>query len=320
MDAIVSQAAISNLMHSLAPIRHLMEDPTVQEIMINKADDVWVERAGVKSRTDIKISDISISGAITVLGRLNRKDVTPGTPDGIVDAKLPGLRIAACLPPISVFGPSMCIRKHSETLFTLDDYVTAGSLTAEWAENIRTMVRTHRNILVVGGTSSGKTTFVNALINEIDPGERVFTIEDTPELKVRVPNWTPFEVNNQQGVTARLLLKLALRYAPSRILVGEVRGGEAYDLLDAANTGHDGCIATLHANSAFDALSRMETLVLQGGVDWPHHAICAQISRTFHNVIFMAKRNGVRQLCQVLAMKGFDRTTGQYDTEMLLQL
>lgn len=319
MDAKVSQAAVSNLMHSLGPIRHLMDDPSVQEIMINKADDVWVERAGQKTKTDIKISDINISAAITVLGRLNRKDVTAGTPDGIVDAKLPGLRIAACLPPVSMFGPSMCIRKHSDKIITLDEYVAAGSLTDDWAENIRTMVRTHRNLLVVGGTSSGKTTFVNALINEIDPSERVFTIEDTPELKVKVPNWTAFEANNQAGVTARLLLKLALRYAPSRILVGEVRGGEAYDLLDAANTGHDGCIATLHANSAFDALSRMETLVLQGGVDWPHHAICAQISRTFHNVIFMAKRGGKRELCQVLAMRGFDRATGQYETEMLLQ-
>jgi Flp pilus assembly CpaF family ATPase len=232
-----------------------------------------------------------------------------------VDARMDGFRVAAALSPTSVRGPSMCIRKHNPVHLKLDDYVKAGAITPEWAERLREMVRSHKNILVAGATSSGKTTAVNALLAEIPPEERILTIEDTPELKVISPNWVSLESNAQKGVSTRELVRLALRYRPDRVIVGEVRGGEAFDLLDAANTGHDGVIATLHASSALDALSRFETLILRGGVEWPHRAICAQIARTIDYVVFMARRNGVRGLQEVLEIEDF--IDGRYVTKML---
>ena len=320
MDKIVTQHAIRSLKTALAPLAQYLDGPNVQEIMINGPDDVWVEVSGVLSKTDARISRVQIESAITVLARLNNKDAKEGTPDGIVDTRMEGFRIAATLPPTSVRGPSMCIRKHNPLDLSLQDYVTAGALTPVWAEQISQMVRAHKNILIAGGTSSGKTTFANAMIGEINKTERILTIEDTPELKVKVPNWVQLESNAQAGISTRDLVRLALRYRPDRIIIGEVRGGEAYDLLDAANTGHDGVLATCHANSSFDALSRFETLILRGGVDWPHAAICAQIARTFDFIIFMARVDGVRQLKQVLAVHDYDRVKQEYVTDKLFDL
>lgn len=301
MDKITVASAISALMNALGPIKELLEDPLVQEVEINGPNDVWFERAGQQQQSTIKITQAQIEIAITVLARLDHKDAKAGTKDGIIDARMDGFRIAAALPPTSVRGPSMCIRKHNPLSLTLDDYEAAKAFPEGFRDKLAAMVRERKNVLVVGGTSSGKTTFTNALISEIPHDERVITIEDTPELKVKTPNWVSLESNIQKGITTKDLVKLSLRYRPDRIIVGEVRGGEAYDLLDAANTGHDGVIATLHANSSFDALTRFETLVLQGGVQWPHRAICAQIARTFDYVLFMARRRGVRMLEEVLA-------------------
>jgi Flp pilus assembly CpaF family ATPase len=319
MDKITVASALSALMSSLGPVRELLDDPLVQEVEINGPDDVWFERAGEHSRANIKISRAQIETAITVLARLDHKDAKAGTKDGIIDARMEGFRVAAALPPTSVRGPSMCIRKHNPLRLSLEDYASSGAFPSEWVGRLREMVRAKKNILVVGGTSSGKTTFTNALIGEIPADERVLTIEDTPELKVLTPNWVSLESNIQKGITTKELVKLALRYRPDRIIVGEVRGGEAYDLLDAANTGHDGVIATLHANSSFDALTRFETLILQGGVQWPHRAICAQIARTFDYVLFMARRRGVRKLEEVLSLHDFDAESGKYQYEIVFQ-
>lgn len=319
MDALTTASALAALMQSLGPVKTLLEDPQVQEVEINGPDDVWFERSGVQQRSQVKISKAQIETAITVLARLDHKDAKAGTKDGIIDARMDGFRVAAALAPTSVRGPSMCIRKHNPLRLSLEDYAAAGAFSSAWAEKIREMVRAKKNILVVGGTSSGKTTFTNALIGEIPGDERVLTIEDTPELKVTTPNWVSLESNAQKGITTKDLVRLALRYRPDRIIVGEVRGGEAYDLLDAANTGHDGVIATLHANSSFDALSRFETLILQGGVQWPHRAICSQIARTFDYVLFMARRRGVRRLEEVLALHGYDNDSEKYQYEIVYQ-
>lgn len=315
MDHLATAAALRALTHALAPVREYLEDPLTQEIEINGPDDVWVERAGVQAKVPVSISATQLETAISVLARLSDKDAKAGTADGIIDARMDGFRVAAALPPTSVRGPSMCIRKHNPVHLTLDDYVQSGALSAEWAERLRAMVRSHKNLLVAGGTSSGKTTFVNALLAEIPAEERILTIEDTPELKVSAPNWVSLESNTQAGISTRDLVRLALRYRPDRVIVGEVRGGEAFDLLDAANTGHDGVIATLHASSSFDALSRFETLILRAGIDWPHRAICAQIARTIDFVIFMARRNGVRRLQEVLEVQ--DHDNDRYVTTML---
>lgn len=315
MDHLASAAALRALTHALSPIREYLDDPLTQEIEINGPNDVWVERAGVQSKVDVRIGATELETAIGVLARLSNKDAKAGTADGIIDARMEGFRVAAALPPTSVHGPSMCIRKHNPVHLSLADYVKAGALTEEWAEQLRDMIRSHKNVLVAGGTSSGKTTFVNALLAEIPKEERILTIEDTPELKVLSPNWVSLESNTQAGISTRDLVRLALRYRPDRVIVGEVRGGEAFDLLDAANTGHDGVIATLHASSSFDALSRFETLILRAGIDWPHRAICAQIARTIDFVVFMARRNGSRRLQEVLEVQDFDNE--RYVTNML---
>lgn len=312
MDIQTRKAALDGLGNALAPIRHLLEDPLIQEIEINGPNEVWIERQGIQSREDIALPDSNIRNAISVLARLSNKDARGGTPNGIIDARLDGFRVAAVLPPTAVLGPSICIRKHNPVVLTIDDYIKAGAMPEEMGKVITDMVTGRKNILVAGGTSSGKTTYVNALIGLISPDERVVTIEDTVELKVLVPNRVSLESNEQSGVTTRMLIKLALRYRPDRIIVGEVRGGEAYDLLQAANTGHDGCIATLHANSAFDALSRLETMILQADVNWPHAAICAQIARTFDYVVFMHRQRGIRRLAEIIQLQDYDTAASKY--------
>lgn len=317
MDAKTLDSALSSLKNALHPVAHLMDDPLVQEIEINGENDIWVERDGTQAKTDIAITKVQIDTAIQVLARLGNKDARAGTKDAIIDARMNGFRVAAALAPTSVRGSSICIRKHNPVVLTLDDYVKAGSFDESWAQFIRDIIGAHKNILIAGGTSSGKTTFANALIGEVDMSERVVTIEDTPELKVKVPNWVSLESNEQAQITTRDLVRLALRYRPDRIFVGEIRGGEAYNLLDAANTGHDGVLSTIHANSAFDALARFESLILQSNVQLPHAAICTQIARTFDYVLFMARIAGRRRLCQVLELTDYDIETRKYQCSLL---
>lgn len=335
MDRSTKAHSLNLLLETLKPVSHFMNDSDVQEIMINGPSDVWVERKGQMVKTDCQITDIDIRSAISVLASLEGKQAREGTPDGIIDSRMDGMRVAAVLAPTAVHGHAMSIRKHSTQRFVLNDYTKAGAfdLPGESAEDesdehvfslpqvnspgdveevLRMIVKSRKNIVIAGGTSSGKTTFLNAMITEVDEQDRVLTIEDTPEVDIRVPNWVSLESNEQEGITTRHLVRLALRFRPDRIIVGEVRGGEAYDLLQAANTGHDGCFATVHANSAFQALSRLETLVLTSGINWPHEAIRTQLAETFNYVVFMARRNGKRQLHEVLELQGYDGQQGKY--------
>lgn len=312
MDVPTKRAALDGLANALAPVKSLMDDPLVQEIMINGPNDVWVERQGVQSVVELELRDTAIRNAISVLAKLSGKEAKGGTPNGVIDARLEGFRINAVLPPTAVLGPTICIRKHSPVNLAIEDYVASGAIPSAMGQAMIAMVVGRKNILVAGGTSSGKTTLVNALIDKIPEHERVLTVEDTVELKVRVPNKVRFESNEPAGVTTRLLIKAALRQRPDRIIVGEVRDGAAYDLMQAANTGHDGCIATLHANSAFDALSRMETMILQADVGWPHAAICSQIARTFDYVIFMNRLNGERKLVEIIEVSDYDINATKY--------
>lgn len=320
MDYKIRNTAQQGLLNALSPIRHLLDDPLIQEIEINGPDDVWVERQGVQEQASVTITRVQIESAIQILARLDNKDARAGTRDGIIDARIEGFRVAAALQPTSVRGPSMCIRKHNPLHLAVDDYIKAGALTEEWGRWLCDAVRKQKNILVVGGTSSGKTTFVNALIGEIPDSQRVLTIEDTPELRVKVPNWVSLESNVQENITTRDLVKLALRYRPDRIIIGEVRGAEAFDLLDAANTGHDGVLATLHANSAMEGLIRFETLILGAGINWPHRAICTQIARTFDAVVFMARRNGKRRMEQLIELTDYDGTEEKYRFNTLFSI
>lgn len=320
MDRSTKLHAQTLLRNTLKSVAAFMDDPDVQEIMINGANDVWLERKGLVTRTDAQISDIDIVSAIKVLARLENKEAKEGAKESILDARLEGMRVAAAMAPTSVRGASIAIRKHSSVHLGLGDYVSQGAMPQNAADMLRSFIVDRKNIIVAGGTSSGKTTALNALIAEIDVHDRVLTIEDTPELKVRTPNWVSLMSNEQEGITTRDLVRLALRYRPDRIVVGEVRGGEAFDLLDAANTGHEGSIATIHANGAFSALSRFESLILRSGVQWPHEAIKAQIAETFHYIVFMARRNGKRALAEIMELKGYDFETKQYLYEFLYRV
>lgn len=318
MDKLTREHAIKVLSDLMSPIAPFLNNEGVQEVMVNGPDDVWVEERGVLSRLEIKLSDIEIRSAIEILARLVGKEAKETNRDAIIDARLEGLRIAAALSPVATKGASICIRKHAQNLRTLQDYVDDGSFSAEVRDLLTQAVLNRKNILISGGTSSGKTTFMNAILAIIPDQERVVTIEDTKELQVKVPNHVSFESNEQAGITIRDLVRLSLRYRPDRIIVGEVRGAEAFDLMQAMNTGHDGGFATIHANSASAALSRLESLVLTTpGVDWPLEAIRVQIATTFHYVIQLVRINGRRQLKEVLEINGFDNERRTYVTKSL---
>ena len=313
MDRQTRAHALSMLTASLEPIREFIEDDDVQEIMVNSSNDVWVERKGQVGKYEVDITEVQIRNAIQILARLVGKEARDDSKDAIIDARMEGFRIAAALSSVATKGATICIRKHGRIIRSIQDYVDDGSMTVEAAKVIRDAVANHKNVLISGGTSTGKSTFLNALIALIDERERVVTIEDTQELKVKTPNWVSFESNPQSGINIRDLVRLSLRYRPDRIIVCEVRGAEAFDLMQALNTGHDGGFATLHANSARSALSRLETLVLTApDVDWPLEAIKAQIGNTFHMVVQLVREDGKRKVKEVLEIEGYNTERKDY--------
>jgi pilus assembly protein CpaF len=325
------------LADTLSPLADFINDREIQEIMVNGPDNVWIERNGLLQKVDVALSEIQIRSAISVLAHLDGKEAKENSRDAIIDSRMEGLRVAAVLSPTSIHGHAICIRKHNPVHLGLDDYLAAGAFNrhrwtvAEEAQLappdpqrvheggeglmafLRWIVRMHKNVIVSGGTSSGKTTFLNALIAEVDTHERVLTIEDTPELKVRVPNFVSFESNEQAGVTTLSLVKLSLRFRPDRIIVGEVRGAEAFDLMQALNTGHDGGFCTLHANNAYAALARLENLILIAGTNWPHEAIRSQIAQTFDYVVHLARKAGRRAIQEVMEITGYEGGMYQFN-------
>jgi len=312
------QSMLENQLRSIMPY---LQDELTQEVMINGENNVWVERGGeMIFLPDVKISETEIRGAIDTVARLSDKEVREGQESSVVDARIDGFRIAAAVNGVSTMGSTICIRKHSKAVWTLDDYVKQGYMTASTKDYLIEQVINKKNILVSGGTSSGKTTFLNALISYIPQDERILTIEDTRELSVKVPNWVPLEANEQAGITIRRLVKLALRYRPDRIIVGEVRGPEAFDFMRALNTGHDGGFGTMHANSALSALSTLETLILSTeGIDWPLESVRSQIGDTFDFVLQLVREKGKRRLSEIMKLNQYDRERKVYVTENILR-
>lgn len=317
MDRPTTRNATDLLRGALAALAPLFDDPAVTEIMLNAPGELWVQRDGVMERLPCRVTDAQVQAAVTVLARLSRRDATAGTRDGMIDARFDGMRIAACLAPTAVRGHALCIRKHLRCRLTLADLVRTGGLTAGAARLLRSAVLGRCNLIIGGATDTGKTTFMNALLAEIPAHERLVTIEDTPELDVAAPNRVAFETADTEGITARELVRLALRMRPDRILVGEVRGAEAFDLMQVANTGHRGSLATLHANDAIGALSRLETLVLTAGVRWPFEAVQRQIAEAFDLVVFLARHQGRRRVSEILRIDGFDTRQRRYRTTVL---
>lgn len=321
MDRITRDHAIDMLADFLTPVASFLKSQTVQEVMINGPNDVWIEEDGVlRHEPDIEISEIQINAAIEIMARLVGKEASASTQDAIIDARLTGLRVAAALAPIATRGPSICVRKHSHRLIALEEYVDRGSLPGHVYGQICEAIATHQNILISGSTSSGKTTFLNAMIAKIDPRERIVTIEDTQELQVASPNWVSFEANEQNKISIRSLVRLSLRYRPDRIIVGEVRSAEAFDLMQALNTGHDGGFATIHANSPRAALTRLETLVLSTpDIDWPLDAIRYQIAQTFNIVVQLSRIEGRRCVSGVIRLVSYDSQKKEYIYEKVYE-
>lgn len=273
----------------------IMKDDTITEVMINGTENIFVEQNGVAKRLDQSFeSEKQLEDIIQrIVGRAGR-EVTQANP--IVDTRLPdGSRVNVVLPPISLCGPVVTIRKFSKDPMTIEKLIAYGSLPKKVAEFLKILVKAKYNIFISGGTGSGKTTFLNALSNYIPKEERIITIEDSAELQIKgVDNLVSLETRNANSsgagqISIRDLIKSSLRMRPDRIIVGEVRGAEALDMLQAMNTGHDGSLSTGHANSTEDMLSRLETMVLQGGEGLPLPAVRQQIASAVDIIIHLSR-------------------------------
>lgn len=304
----------------LRPVLGLLEDESVTEVMIN-CDSVHVERAGRLHPVAGLLPDpLQVSRAALAIARGLGDDIGPLQP--LLDARLPdGSRIAAALPPCSFGGPVLTIRKFARRQLSLDDLQRFATLSGESAGFIRESVGLRRNILVSGGTGTGKTTLLAAIAALIPGSQRVIVIEDTVELPLSHPNLVRLvarrATEDAPAVTIRELVRAALRHRPDRIVVGEVRGGEAWDLLQALNTGHDGSLSTLHANSARNALKRCASCVLQAGVGLPYTAVQDLLGDVIDVVVHLERRGGQRRVTQVLEVHGFDPATRRWECREL---
>lgn len=291
----------------------IMSDDTITEVMINGPDNIFIEQKGRVHKLDTTFeSERRLEDVIQRIVGLAGREVNQANP--IVDTRLPdGSRVNVVLPPISLIGPVVTIRKFSKNPMTIERLIEYGSLTRPIADFLEILVKARYNIFVCGGTGSGKTTFLNALSNYIPKDERIITIEDSAELQIEnVPNLVSLETRNANSagagaITIRDLIKSSLRMRPERIIVGEVRGAEALDMLQAMNTGHDGSLSTGHANSTRDMLSRLETMVLQGAAGLPLAAIRQQISSAVDIIIHLSRlRDHSRKTMAITEVLGLD--------------
>jgi pilus assembly protein CpaF len=301
----------------LKPIQAYILDPDVSEIMVNSPEQVFIERAGyLEAIPGITLNERSLMVAVKNIARRLGDDISEEKP--ILDSRLPdGSRVAAVIPPCSLKGVTLTIRKFNARRFGIDDLIRIGTVTNDLAQRLGAAVRTRQNILISGGTGTGKTTMLNILANFIPDQERVLVIEDTAEIQIITPNLVRFEARRAQNdlpaVTIRDLLKASLRHRPDRILLGEIRGGEAFDLLQLLNTGHSGTLSTVHANSAQQALSRFTTCVLQSEMELPYRAIKSNIADSLNLLVQIERRPGRRFVSQVLEIVGYNPETDRYD-------
>lgn len=291
----------------------IMRDDSITEVMINGPENVFIEQRGRLFKLDKQFeSQRRLEDIIQRIVGLAGREVNQANP--ICDTRLPdGSRVNVVLPPIALCGPTLTIRKFSKTPMTIEKLIQYGSITQEIADKLQLLVKAKYNIFISGGTGSGKTTFLNALSNYIPKDERVITIEDSAELQITgVENLVSLETRNANTsgagqITIRDLIKSSLRMRPERIVVGEVRGGEALDMLQAMNTGHDGSLSTGHANSTQDMLSRLETMVLQGAAGLPLEAIRQQIASAVDIIIHLSRlRDKSRKTMEITEVVGYE--------------
>jgi pilus assembly protein CpaF len=303
---------ISDDILGYGPLEPLLNDDSVTEVMVNAADRIFVERSGKIERAAASFVDNAhvlriIDKIVSQVGRR----IDESSP--MVDARLPdGSRVNAIIPPLSLRGPTLTIRKFSRDPYTMDDLISFGSLTPRAAQFLAACVKGKLNVLISGGTGTGKTTMLNAMSGFVPADERIVTIEDAAELQLQQEHVITLEsrppnIEGSGEIRIRELVRNALRMRPDRIIVGEVRGPETLDMLQAMNTGHEGSLTTIHANSPRDALSRLETLVLTGGVELPHRAIREQIASAFDVLVQISRLvDGSRRVTHISEVLGME--------------
>ena len=296
----------------LGPIDAMIRDPSVSEVMVNAPGEVYFEREGIIYLSDIQFRDADhvqriIERIVAPLGRR----VDESSP--MVDARLPdGSRVNVIIPPVSPKSPTITIRKFRSDKMTIEDLVAASTIEAEMAQFLKACVKLRLNTLISGGTGTGKTTFLNALSAYIPESERIITIEDPTELRLQQPHVVSLEarppnIDGKGEITQRDLLRNSLRMRPDRIIIGEVRGPEAFDMLNAMNTGHEGSLSTVHANSPRDGLARVENMVMMANLDLPSHAIREQVASALHLIVQLARfTDGVRRVTHVTEVTGME--------------
>jgi pilus assembly protein CpaF len=305
----------------LRPIEHLIRDVEISEIMVNGSGHVFIEKHGQLLRVpDATISEKSLQIAVRNIARTLGDEINDEMP--LLDARLPdGSRVAAAIPPCSRRGTALTIRKFHPRRFTPEELVRSGTAPRHLMDYLRGAIEERKNILISGGTGSGKTTMLNALAHFIDPTDRVVLIEDTSEIQISLDNVVEFEARREQpgqrAVTIHDLLRATLRHRPDRIILGEVRGGEAFDLLQALNTGHSGTLSTIHANSAEQAVSRFVTCILQSGVELPYKAIRSNIGDAVQLLLHIERRHGRRYVAQLLRLARYDSTADRFEFEAI---
>lgn len=310
--------------HFLAPISRYLEDPAVSEIMINKPDEIYVEREGALVRTDARFdSEESFLSAVNNILQYTGKRLTSERP--LVDSRLPdGSRVHVILSPLSRKSTCMTIRKFAKTMFDADNFVRLGTWSEQAMEYVKMVVLAEKNLLVSGGTSSGKTCLLNVLSAFIPNHQRIVVIEDSAELDLQQEHVVSLESRDPDRygkgqVTIRELFRSSLRLRPDRIIIGECRGGEALEIIQAMTSGHAGSMSTLHANSALDALNRLETLCMMSKVDLPLHALRAQVTSAIDVVVQMMRfgdgRRCVTEIAEVLPLD----SQGRYQVHRIFE-
>jgi pilus assembly protein CpaF len=302
----------------LRPVQHLMLDEEVSEILVNATGRVYVERAGLLEPMpdSVMIGERQRQAAVRNIARLLGDDINEQMP--LLDARLPdGSRVAAVMPPASVGGTVIAIRKFRSKVFTAEELVRRGMLSARTLARLGEAIGARQTILISGGTGTGKTTLLNALAAFLPPEDRIVIIEDTAEVDIAAPNLVRLEARRPQPdlppITIRDLLRQTLRLRPDRILLGEVRGAEAFDVLQALNTGHTGTISTIHANSARLAVSRLRTCVAMAGIDLPEQALARSIAEVIQILVHIERRQGTRYVSEIVRIGGYDGSRDQYE-------
>jgi pilus assembly protein CpaF len=311
-EKLVIVRQIGDSVLGLGPLEPFVRDPDVTEIMVNGWDSIYVERAGKIYWTGAKFHDDAQLHRIIekIVARVGRR-IDEASP--YVDARLPdGSRVNAIVPPLAIDGACLTVRKFSAEPYRADDLVSFGTMTRQTVEMLDACVRGRLNILVSGGTGAGKTTTLNVLSSFLPDDERILTIEDSAELRLQQPHvvrleYRPPNIEGKGEVSIRDLVRNALRMRPDRIVVGEVRGGEALDMMQAMNTGHDGSISTVHSNSPRDALARIETMMLMAGMDLGIRAIREQVASALNLIVHQARmKDGVRRITHVTEVVGME--------------